>query len=541
MKPNTLLNLAVILLAPLAVSDAAEAPKTAARPNIVFFFADDWGRDASCYASAAAPSISDVVKTPNIDRIAREGVRFTHAFYDSPQCTPSRAAIVSGCYFWRCGSDAFLAGGDWRGHQNPFKELPRFPNLLADSGYATAKAFKTLSFIPTLKSASVEGIKTYLRYGLYVSDGKTPADQEGRRQDVITQTRDSIRRVLADCPKGTPFFFVFGPINTHRPYAPGSGQALWNINPDALKGKVPGYLPDVAEIRTDLADYLGEVQALDIMVGIFNDELEKAGLSDNTILALAGDNGAPGFTHGKTQLYDLGSAAPLIIRWPARVRGGRTLDDFVSLKDLAPTFLQAAGVAAPAIMDARSLLPLLTSEKGGSIDPTRDAAIFGRERHYITSRPGNLPYPSRAIRTRDFLYIRNFKPDRWPFGDPFGISANLQQTAKISEDYDLMATAPFRDMDASLTKSWLIAHSNEEAGGKFYQLAFAKRPAEELYDLRGDPQQLTNVAGVSAYQPVRENLSARLMKVLKETHDPRLEDSFDHPPYIESPIPAPSD
>ena len=96
---------------------------------------------------------------------------------------------------------------------------------------------------------------------------------------------------------------------------------LWNINPDALKGKVPAYLPDVAEIRTDLADYLGEVQALDVMVGIFNDELEKAGLSDNTILALAGDNGAPGFTHGKTQLYDLGSAAPLIIRWPAP-RGG---------------------------------------------------------------------------------------------------------------------------------------------------------------------------------------------------------------------------
>ena len=202
MKPNTLLNLAVFLLASLAVSNAAEAPKTAARPNIVFFFADDWGRDASCYATP--PRLRSAMLSRRRTSIAScEGVRFTHAFYDSPQCTPSRAAIVSGCYFWRCGSDAFLAGGDWRGRQNPFKELPRFPHLLADSGYATAKAFKTLSFIPTLKSASVEGIKTYLRTG-YIHAGKTPADQERRRRDSSAD-RDSIRRVLSDCPKGTPF------------------------------------------------------------------------------------------------------------------------------------------------------------------------------------------------------------------------------------------------------------------------------------------------------------------------------------------------
>ena len=123
-------------------------------------------------------------------------------------------------------------------------------------------------------------------------------------------------------------------------------------------------------------------------------------------------------------------------------------------------------------MDSRSLLPLLTSEKGGSIDPTPTRPFSVASGISLRRAPETCP-TLRAIRTRDFLYIRNFKPDRWPFGDPFGISANLQQTAKISEDYDLLANAPFRDMDASLTKSWLIAHSNEEAGGKFYQLAFA--------------------------------------------------------------------
>ncbi len=336
------------------------------RPNIVFFFADDWGRTAGCYADAKAPSPSDVVKTPNIDRVAAEGVRFDNAFYDCPQCRPSRAAIVTGCYFWRCGSNAILSGSDFSGQENPFDRMVRFPHLLADNGYETAKLFKTLEFDPTLK---INGGGNYKRYGLHVSLGKTDTVREKLRQEVIDQTRESIQKVLAQC-KDKPFFFVFGPINTHRPYAPESGEALWGINPDDLKGKLPPYLPDEPEVRTDMADYLGEVQALDLMVGIFMEELEKTGQATNTMLVLAGDNGIPGFPRGKTQLYNLGGHAPLIVRWPGRIKPGRTVSDLVTLKDLGATFLEAAGVKPPVPMDARSLLPQLLAEKSGIIDPT---------------------------------------------------------------------------------------------------------------------------------------------------------------------------
>ncbi|TSA34466.1 MAG: hypothetical protein D4R65_06140 [Verrucomicrobiaceae bacterium] len=291
--------------APATVSSATPNP----RPNIVFFFADDWGHDAGCFADSKVPSPSNIVKTPNIDRVAREGVRFNNAFYDCPQCRPSRAAIVTGNYFWRGGSHSFLSGGDWEGQRDPFTEMPRFPHLLADNGYATAKAVKTLDFTPTLQLGGV-GFK---RYGLYISEGKTPEEKDQRRQEVIDLIRGAISKVLSECPKGKPFFFVYGPINTHRPYAPGSGQALWGINPDDLKGKLPPYLPDVPEVRTDYADYLGEVQALDLMVGIFREELEKAGQAANTLLVLAGDNGTPGFPRGKTQLYDLGCHSPLLV------------------------------------------------------------------------------------------------------------------------------------------------------------------------------------------------------------------------------------
>jgi N-sulfoglucosamine sulfohydrolase len=489
----------------------------AGKPNVLYILADDWGRDAGCYADSKIPSPSDVVKTPNIDRVAREGVRFNNAFYDCPQCAPSRGAIVTGRYFWRNGSRSIMQGADWSGRVDPFEALPRFPHLLAENGYVTAKAVKTIDFEPTLNISS----GGFLRYGLYLSGAKTDAEREKRRQAVIDQTRAVIRMLLDKCPAEKPFFFVYGPINTHGPFAPGSGQKLWGIDPDSLKGKLPVYLPDVPEVRTDYADYLGEVQALDLMVGIFMEELEKSGRADNTMLVLSGDNGVPGFPRGKTQLYDMGCRAPLLVRWPGGVRAGRTVEDFVTLKDLAATFLEAGGVKPPGTMDALSLLPLLVAEKSGVIDPARDAAIFGRERHTPDAREGQLPYPSRAVRSKDFLYLRNFKPERYPFGDP--------RPKKGSAE---LSPGSFGDMDKSLTKTWLLDHRDEEAGKQFFETAFGKRPTEELYDLRTDPQQMHNLASSPEHQDELKRFSARLMKVLQETGDPRLDDAYDRLPYV---------
>ncbi len=503
------------------------------KPDILLFLADDWGRQASCYADPMRPSPSDVIKTPSLDRVAREGVRFNNAFYPCPQCTPSRAAIVTGSWFWRCGSAAFLNGGQWRGQPNPFNDLPRFPELLSASGYTTAKAFKTLAFKPTLKSAADDSISGYLRYGLHVSQGKTAAERAQLRSEVVEQTRSSIRHVLTNCPAGKPFFFVYGPINTHRPFARGSGKLLWGIEPDSLRGKLPPELPDVEVIREDMADTLGEVLALDMMVGIFLDELNAAKRLENTMFVLTGDNGLPGFPRGKTQMYDIGSAAPLLIRWPAKVKPGRTVDDFVNLMDLAPTFLEAAGVKIPATIDGRSLMPQLVSKASGLVEASRACAIFGRERHYADARPGNLPYPSRAIRTADFLFIRNFKPERWPLGDPFGISGSSGPSFGLVADYELLAKAPFRDCDASPTKAWLVEHRSEPLGKTAFNLSFGTRPDEELYDLRSDPAQVTNVASQIEYADVVNKLSVELRSILKRSGDPRLRDAFDAPPWVE--------
>ena len=509
---------------------------TPAQPSIFFFYADDWARIASCYADPRRPSLSDAIKTPNIDRIAREGARFNNAFYSCPQCTPSRGAIITGSHFWRTGSSAILSGGEWGPDTpNPFNALPKFPELLAAAGYHVDKQHKTLPFAPTRGSGAggTFAVGQFLRYGLHVMPAKTPAARQQRHDEVVQQTRTTMRRVLAEGGAGKPFFFVFGPTNTHRPYARGSGQALWGINPDALKGKVPPFLPDVPEIREDLADALGEVMALDLMLGVFLEELQAAGRLDETLVVVTGDNGLPGVPRGKTQMYDLGSAAPLLVRWPGKVQPGRTVDDFVMLMDLAPTFLEAAGVRPPATMNGRSLLPQLTATRSGVIDTARDAAIFGRERHVGGARAGNLPYPSRAIRTKDFLYIRNFKPDRWPLGDPFGISdADASSPSFEAVHSDTQTT--LRDLDGSVTKAFLVTRRRDPEIRPVYELGFGKRPAEELYDLRRDPDQMKNVAGEPAYAAAQRELSERLMKVLRDTQDPRLEDAFDRPPYVEA-------
>jgi N-sulfoglucosamine sulfohydrolase len=511
---------------------AAESKGSATQPNIIFLFADDWGRDAGCYADPKTPTPSDIVKTPNIDRVAREGVRFNNAFYDCPQCTPSRASVVSGCYFWRAGSRVFLKGGQWKGVADPYRQLPNFPKMLAGNGYTTGKAIKTLDFAATVDVDDRALTRFSKREPKHIKE--IPKDWSAK---ITSRLRDAFGKLLAGRTPGKPYFFIYGPINTHRPYVPGTGQSIWGINPDTLKGKLPPFLPDVPEVREDYSDYLGQVQVVDLLVGTLLEELEKSGEANNTILVLAGDNGTPGLPRGKTQLYDLGCHGPLIIRWPGHVKPGRTVDDFVTLKDLAPTFLEAAGIKPPATMDARSLMPQLLATQSGTIDAKRDAAIFGRERHNDSTREGNLPYPSRAIRSQDYLYIRNFKPDRTPFGDLVGLDGDAAQVAKIAAicgDYEAQKSAPMRDMDASLTKEWLVAHSRDALGKRFFELAFGKRPAEELYDLKKDPYQMHNLAASPELQPVLKQYAARLENVQTATHDPRLEDAFDRAPYVES-------
>lgn len=501
------------------------------RPNVLFLFADDWGRQASFYAELEKEKgISDAVSTPNFDRIAREGVLFLQAFVNAPSCTPCRSSLLSGQHFWRTGRGAILRGAVW----DP--EIPSWPLLLRDSGYHLGKSWKVWSPGTPRDAPFGEQMYAYEETGGRInqfSQNVTELSASGKsvdeaKQALLDEVRENFRSFLADNKDDQPFCYWFGPTNVHRKWERGSGKVLWGIDPDSLKGKLPPFFPDVPEVREDIADYLGEVQAFDAEMGVLLDELKQSGKYENTLIIASGDHGPPGFPHGKCNLYDFGTQVALAIAGP-RVHGGRVVDDFVCLPDLAPTILEAAEVSVPEVMTARSLWSVLASERSGHVALTRDAVFMGRERHVASARDGFLPYPQRAIRTADYLFIINFHPERFPLGEPTGLEGSNPATEEAIRENTHITLA---DEDAGPTKAWLVEHRSDPQWKRFFDHAYGKRPREELFDLKKDPDQMHNVAADPDYALVVDNLRERLLTELRETGDPRL---IDDGKYFETP------
>jgi len=455
------------LLPRTALSD--EGPDT--RPNILFAIADDWSwPHAGVYGD-------EVVKTPVFDRVAAEGALFAHAYCASPSCTPSRAGILTGQAIHRLEE----SGNLWSILRPKFQV---YPDLLEAAGYFVGHTGKGW--------------------------GPGSIEASGRTRNPAGPGFKSFEEFLRGAPDDGPFCFWFGSKNPHRPYEKGSGVES-GMNPDDVD--VPPFLPDLPEVRSDILDYYVEVQMFDRQVGELLKLLEESGRAGNTIVVMTSDNGMP-FPRGKANLYDAGTRMPLAVRWPARVKSGRTVDEFVSFTDFAPTFLEAAGLEPLAEMTGRSLIGLLAGEESMG----RDMVFLERERH-ANVRRGDLSYPIRAVRTRDFFYVRNLRPDRWPAGDP--------------ELYK--AVGPFGDIDGSPTKDLLLDRRDDKGVAPFFQLACAKRPEEELYDLRTDPWQLANVAERADYAGIKGKLRAELDRWMKETEDPRAlndDDRWDHYPYF---------
>jgi uncharacterized sulfatase len=533
-RATALLRLTLVAAA-LGSLNAASADD---RPNILFCFADDWGRYASAYSKGENDQTANsVVKTPNFDRIAKEGALFNNAFVNAPSCTPCRSSLLSGQYFWRTGRGAILQGAIWDA------KIPSYPLILQDNGYHIGHSYKVWS--PGSPANAPYGAQAtaynkagnkFSGFSQFVSRAEDP---EAGKQTLYDEVRSNFRAFLADRQDAQPFCYWFGPTNVHRKWIRGSGKKLWGLDPDDLKGKVPPFLPDNEVIRQDICDYLGEVQAFDAGVGVLMAELEASGELENTLVVVSGDHGIPGMPRGKCNLYDYGVHVPLAARWGKKIPAGRTLDDFVCLPDLAPTFLQAAGVKPPAVMTGRGLMNVLTSEKNGLVDATRDHVVVGRERHVAAARTDFLPYPQRALRTKDFLYVRNFKPDRWPMGTAAGYGAAAGDLPNF-EQLEQNTFGAFGDLDASPTKAWIATHRDDPGIDKYFDFAFGRRPAEELYDLRKDPHQMINVAGEASYAEARAKASERLMSILKETNDPRVigeGTTFDKPPFSSKPPP----
>ena len=415
-----------------------------------------------------------VVKTPHFDRVTAEGVLFENAFVSTPSCTPSRLSILTGQHHWRLREGDSLGGSLREGFEV-------YTEMLQESGYRIGRFGK----------------------------GVWPSKHEFRKRDSFGERFKSFDEFIKDREPGKPFCFWHGGQDPHRHYELGVGLKS-GINLDDVK--VPACLPDNRTVRSDVADYFWEVQRFDGEVGAIIEKLEAIGELENTIVVVSGDNGMP-FPRCKATLYDQGTRVPLAVRWGKNVKGDRKIDDFVSLCDLAPTFLEAAGIVPPEQMTGRSLMPLLSSNESGQIDPARSFVLSGVERHVYS-------YPKRALRTKDFLFIRNFDSKGWTTGEIQGKNPEYD-FAKNSWPTDPGAFS--FAIDPSPTKQFLRLHRDDADVKSFADLSFATRPVEELYDLRKDPDQLKNVAGDRAYAKTRRRLRQQLDAELIKSGDPRVD------------------
>jgi N-sulfoglucosamine sulfohydrolase len=487
-------QLATIVLSGLILAAPCRATDPPSRPNFLYLLADDWMYPhASCLGDA-------VIRTPTFDRLAREGVLFRNAYAAAPSCTPSRGAMLTGQWHWRLEQGANL---------NTFlpAKFATYPDVLEKAGYHVG----------------------FMRKGW--APGKETGG--GRTRNPAGPRFKNFAEFLATRPKGKPFCFWFGSTDPHRPY---EWECGIKSGMDPAKVVVPPYFPDCETVRKDICDYYFRAQRFDREAGELLTMLDNTGELDNTIVVMSGDNGWP-FPRCKATVYESGTHQPLAIRWGAKVKPGRVVDDFVSLADLAPTFLEAAGYPIPKTMTARSLVPILCSDKTGQVDPSRDHVLLGMETHVPCRVIGNDArggYPMRAIRTKDFHYIRNFKPERWPAGDPHGCEVAGAQPFTYEQLVGpalFPATSrTFGDVDASPTKAWMVLHRSDPQVKPLWERAFGKRPARELYDLHKDPYQMRNVADDSAYAEILKQLDAQLMLELATTDDPRAAgkgDQFD--------------
>lgn len=473
----------------------SDETSTSQPPNILFLIADDASRDSmSVYGST-------YVETPNFDRLAREGVLFTQAYNCNPKCAPARACLLTGRYSWQleesCNHNPFLSA-KWK----------FYPFLLEDAGYFvgyTGKGwgpgiYRDDDASRTLDKPNPAGHPYQERKLKPPYKGINNIDYAGNFEMFLDQR-----------PDDKPFCFWLGTKEPHRGY----GKDNWQLDGRDLKQvTVPAYYPDNETIRGDLADYAIEVEWYDTHIGHALEHLEEHGLLDNTLIIATSDHGMP-FPRVKGQIYDDGFHIPMAVRWGKSVKPGRVVEDYVSFPDVAPTLMEAAGLPVDPQMTGQSFLPQLLAEGSGRIDVTRDHALLGKERHDIGRTDGtqlSVGYPARAIRNDDFLYVRNFKPDRWPVGDP---------------KYGLL------NCDGSPTKSFLTGLSMGDPDYRFYEMSFGKRPQEELYDMRHDPDCVRNLAKDPNFKQVKAELWQQLQRELTAQGDPRMlgnGDIFDYYP-----------
>ena len=336
----------------------AEAP-----PNIVFIIGDDISaEDIGCYGNTK-------IRTPNIDRMAQEGLKFTNFHLTASSCSPSRTSILTGRYPHNTGAAEL--------HTPLPAHLEYFPELMKKSGYYTAHSGKFH-----------EGPNTRRAYDLMVNDPKEVGEGGEKKWVEILQNR----------PKDQPFFFWFAPFDAHRPWS--AVDSFPQPHDPNTEVSIPPQLRDSPDTRTDLASYYNEIGRIDRYLGALQRELERQGIEDNTIIIFMADNGRP-FPGSKTRVYDTGMRTPFVIKWPKGIpKKGTVCESMVSAIDIGPTLLQAAGAGPSATAQGVSFLELLKSPKK-------------KFRNYVFSEHNwhDFEAHERAVRTKGFLYVINNRPE----------------------------------------------------------------------------------------------------------------------------------
>ena len=406
------------------------------RPNIILFIADDvsWD-DFGCNGNRQ-------VKTPNIDNLATNGIRFNNFFLTASSSSPSRNSIITGRYPHNTGGEEL--------HSEPPEFMVSFPELLRENGYYACQAGKF-------------HMGNYARRGFdQINDGKENGD--GGEEQWL--------KCLRERPADKPFFFWFAAHDAHRIWGPNHFSG--SHDPDSVIP--PQYLVNGMKTKQDLAAYYDEITRFDHFIGVICDELDKQNLTENTVIIVMADNGRP-FPHSKTRVNDRGLKSPLVVHWPAGgISKNIVCNSLISAVDLAPTILDLASVPVPETVQGFSFKALFNKPESAF-------------RNYVFAEHNWHDYEAheRMVRTKDFLYILNSRP-QFPQMGPA----------------DAIGSPAFSELDSLKKIGGLSFHQSD--------IFEAPRPAEEFYNLIDDPDQFRNIAG----SPGSESELEELRKVLKE-------------------------
>lgn len=487
----TLLAMSEVLCGRQALA-AEKKDNEAKKPNILFCIGDD--ASYHHFTSSGCPWVS----TPNISRIAREGIQFDNCYTPNAKSAPSRAIVLTGCYSWQLGE----AGN----HISNFPpELKVFTDVLRENDYSVAYTGK--SWAPG-NPGKIDGKPRELTGTAYKKHQTQPPTKGINKCDYARNFED----FLNDQKEDRPWFFWFGCHEPHRKYEYGTGVSLGKRSVSEIN-EVPAFWPDNEQVRNDMLDYGYEIEYFDTQIGKMIRELEKRGELDNTVIIVTADNGMP-FPRCKANDYEYSSHMPFYVMWPDGISNpGRKESSYVSFIDIAPTVLDLAGLDGERNgmqrIAGNSIVNIFFDRQSSRDKRAREEILLGRERDDY-GRPNNQGYPIRAIIRDNYLYVWNMKPDRYPAGNP---------------------ETGYMDVDGSPTKSCILEMNRKGADSRPWRLSFGFRPEFELYRLDIDPFCVNNMIDNPCMKDIAKKMDKRLKEWLLEENDPRMHgkgDEFDN-------------